>query len=113
MSALGGLGAWAVYLALNSVLPNANLSALITCALITLHSEFLARKMRAPAIIFMVGATIPLIPGAGLYRTAGALMTGNWQGVVENGLPTLLFAASMSAGIALVSLLFRIFVRRH
>lgn len=113
VSALGGLGAWAVYLALNSVLTNANLSALITCALITLHSEFLARKMRAPAIIFMVGATIPLIPGAGLYRTAGALMMGNWQGVVENGLPTLLFAASMSAGIALVSLLFRIFARRH
>ena len=66
-------GAWTVYLALNSVLTNANLSALITCALITLHSEFLARKMRAPAIIFMVVATIPLIPGAGLYRTAGAL----------------------------------------
>lgn len=113
VSALGGLGAWTVYLALNSVLTNANLSALITCALITLHSEFLARKMRAPAIIFMVVATIPLIPGAGLYRTAGALMTGNWQGVAENGLPTLLFAASMSAGIALVSLLFRIFARRH
>ena len=35
VSALGGLGAWAVYLALNSVLTNANLSALITCALIT------------------------------------------------------------------------------
>ena len=113
LSALGGLLSWGAYLLMHRFSPNDNLCALADSALLTLYSEFLARRMRAPATIFMVVAAIPIIPGAGLYRTAGALMQGDWALAAENGLPTLLFAASMSAGIALVALLFRLIPKKH
>ena len=64
LSALGGLLSWGAYLLMHRFSPNDNLCALAASALLTLYSEFLARRMRAPATIFMVVAAIPMIPAA-------------------------------------------------
>lgn len=108
LSALGGMLSWGCYRALGRIIFDPNVCALAVSALLTLYSEFLAHRLRAPATIFMAVAAIPLIPGAGLYRTAGALMQGDWPLATEQALKTLLFAASMAAGIALVLLIFKL-----
>ena len=108
LSALGGMISWGCYRALGHFIPNSNVCALAVSALLTLYSEFLAHRLCAPATIFMAVAAIPMIPGAGLYRTAGALMQGDWPIAAELALQTLLFAASMAAGIALVLLIFKL-----
>ena len=96
ISALGGMLSWGCYRAMGSFVPNPNVCALAVSALLTLYSEFLAV------------AAIPMIPGAGLYRTAGAMLQGDWALAGAQALQTLLFAASMAAGIALVLLIFKL-----
>lgn len=108
ISALGGMLSWGCYRAMGSFVPNPNVCALAVSALLTLYSEFLAHRLRAPATIFMTVAAIPMIPGAGLYRTAGAMLQGDWALAGAQALQTLLFAASMAAGIALVLLIFKL-----
>ena len=108
ISALGGMLSWGCYRALGRLISNPNVCALAVSALFTLYSEFLAQRLRAPATIFMAVAAIPMIPGAGLYRTADAMLQGNWPLAGAQALQTLLFAASMAAGIALVSMIFKL-----
>ena len=108
VSALGGMLSWGCYRALGRFISDSNVCALAVSALFTLYSEFLAHRLRAPATIFMAVAAIPMIPGAGLYRTADAMLQGNWSLAGAQALQTLLFAASMAAGIALVSLIFKL-----
>lgn len=52
-------------------------------------------------------ATIPLIPGAALYRTMNWMMMQEWDKFCADGTYTILFAASMAAGMTLTTILFR------
>lgn len=75
--------------------------------MLTLYAECMARIYKTPVTVFLVAATIPLIPGAGLYRTMNSLMQQDWAGFSKNSSYTLLFAASMSAGITVTTIIFR------
>ena len=58
----------------------------------------MARVHKTPTTIFLVTSAIPLIPGAGLYRTVSALMLRHTAEATVQGTYTLLFAASMASG---------------
>lgn len=109
-ASLGGLLAWSVYLIVNQFTPSPYPCALVSSVTLTLYSELMARVHKTPVTIFLVTSAIPLIPGAGLYRAVSALMLQNAEGAAQHGTYTLLFAASMSAGITLTTLLFRLFL---
>lgn len=108
LAALGGLLSWSVYLLLGHWNVNAYACAFAASAVLTLYAELMARLMKSPVTVFLVTAAIPLIPGAGLYRTVNYLMLRSTELAAGEGLHTLLFAASMSAGITLTSLIFQI-----
>ena len=111
-AASGGFMAWGVYLVSSALGLNDYLSAMTACVALTLYSECMARALRAPVTVFLVPSAIPLIPGASLYYAARALMLQQWELAAEKGLYALLFAASMSAGITLTSVLFQMAARR-
>ena len=67
----------------------------------------MARVYKTPVTVFLVAAAIPLIPGAALYRTMNCLMSQDWMEMRKESTYALLFAASMSAGITLTTLIFR------
>ena len=107
LAALGGLIAWSVYLITERFTPNSYACAFAGSVVLTIYAEIMARTQRAPATVFLVIAAVPLIPGASLYRTADTLMQGLPERAAGLGMHTLLFAASMSAGITITSLVVR------
>lgn len=109
-ASLGGLLSWAVYLLVNQLTESPYPCALIATMAITLYSELMARIHKAPVTGFLGTAVIPLIPGAGLFRTVSAVMLKNTEQATAQGTYTLLFAASMAAGITFTTLIFRLIV---
>lgn len=106
---LGGLAAWAVYLAAACVTDNPYLCGFFASVLLTLYAECMARVHKTPVTVFLVSAAVPLIPGAALYRSMDCLMHQRWEAFAAESIYTLLFAASMSAGITFTTLIFRVF----
>lgn len=107
ISTLGGFFAWAVYLFAARFTENPYLCGFISSVMLTLYAECMARVYKTPVTVFLVSAAIPLIPGAALYRTMSCLMSEDWIGMRKESTYALLFAASMSAGITLTTLIFR------
>jgi len=107
LAAIGGFIGWAIYLLIEYLSGSPYISAFLTMSLMTLYSEIMARIMKAPVTVFLVISVIPLVPGAALYRTANNLMMQNFAAASELGTYALLFAASMSAGITLTTLVFQ------
>ena len=82
-------------------------AAFVGSAASAFYGEMIARKVRAPATVFTVIAFVPLIPGASLYRAADALMNGHSEEGRRLAVYTLAFAACMSAGVVVTTLILR------
>lgn len=106
-AALGGCLSWAVYLAAGIWTASPYICGFWSTVVITLYAECMARIHRTPVTVFLVSATIPLIPGAALYRTMNWMMMQEWDKFRADGTYTILFAASMAAGMTLTTILFR------
>ena len=109
---IGCFLSWATYLAAACINANPYFCGFISTVLTTLYAEVMARMVKTPATVFLVSATIPLIPGAALYRAMNCLMHRNYAGFSKEGTYTLLFAASMSAGITFTTVVFRMIWRQ-
>lgn len=112
-ASLGGILSWAVYLAVSRLTGHDYAAAFIGAGVSALYGEITARLRHAPATVFTVIASVPLIPGAALYRSTSLIVKGSFQDGSTLAVYTLLFAASMSAGIVAASLLVQAFVPKH
>lgn len=99
---IGGIG-WTVSITLLDFSGNAILANSCAAALISLLSEILARKMKYPAIIFVIPGILPLIPGLGLYNTMLSLVNGNYTSAISIGTNALFVSASIAMGILLIT----------
>ena len=104
-AALGGCLSWAVYLAVEFITPSPYACGFWSTVAITLYAECMARIHKTPVTVFLVSATIPLIPGAALYRTMNWMLMKDWAKF--HGIYTILFAVSMAAGMTLTTIAFR------
>lgn len=68
-----------------------------------LIGEFLARRLRAPATIFLTVAIIPLVPGAGLYNTMLALVQSRYADAAAAGSNTMLAAGGIALGLSIAA----------
>ena len=103
---IGGIG-WALYVFLieNSFSPiSANF---IAAALVSMFSEILARKLKHPAISFVIPGIIPLVPGLSLYNTMLFLVQNNYDSAISTGATTLFVSGAIALGVLVVSSLFR------
>ena len=108
-ASLGGVISWGVYLVVMAFWPHEAGSYLLAALLLTVYAEIMARIQKAPVTVYLVAGTIPLIPGASLYRTRSYAVTGNWRMAMNNGVTTLLLAAAISGGILACMVLWNIF----
>lgn len=106
-AALGGCLSWAVYLAVEFIKPSPYVCGFWSTVAITLYAECMARIHKTPVTVFLVSATIPLIPGAALYRTMNWMLMKDWAKFQKDGIYTILFAVSMAAGMTLTTIAFR------
>ncbi|MEG0855230.1 MAG: threonine/serine exporter family protein [Terrisporobacter sp.] len=99
---IGGAG-WTLYSILFDITVNGIFANFFAATLISLLSEILARKMKYPAIIFVIPGILPLIPGLGLYNTMLSLVEGRYTDAMSIGTNALFVSASIAMGVLLIT----------
>ncbi len=110
-SAIGGTG-WLVYLCLSAYGYGSVLSSFWAAVLIALLSHMSARRLKSPVTVFLIGGILPLVPGAGMYRTAYSLIREDSGQVFANLQETLLIAGGIAVAIFIMDTVFRLMKRR-
>lgn len=88
-------------------------SAFLGGLVVAVISELLARLMRMPVIVFVVGGIVPLVPGSSAYATMRQFVTGqNLEGLAK-GTETFLIASAISAGLVIAGTIMRMDRRRR
>ncbi len=105
-----GYATYTVMLALTESTIGANF---IGALAVDVLAEVLARRQKAPAIIFALIGVVPMVPGAGLYRTMLALVLKDYMLAVSIGVETVLISGCIALAIALVTLFARIVTKKH
>ncbi len=71
-------------------------------------SHISARALKAPVTVFLIGGILPVVPGAGMYRTAYSLMMETSAQVYKNLQETLLIAGAIAVAIFITDSIFRL-----
>lgn len=112
LGALGGMAVWTLYLFAGLFTDSAFWGFMLASMAATAYGEWMARREKTPATVFLVPAVIPLIPGGSLYDTMYCAVNGDYTGFASMGLHTLKLAAAISIGILVASSLIQTALRR-
>lgn len=104
VSAFGGLLAWGVYLLCMGMDAGILLSCLLASVAASVYAAVAARLLHAPATIFLVPSTVPLVPGGSLYYAFRFLLERNYAGFADSLAETVMAASGIAVGIVAVSL---------
>jgi uncharacterized membrane protein YjjB (DUF3815 family) len=107
-TALGGAISWGAYLALKTVTGSDTLSYFAASVAVGLYAEAMAACLKRPATLFILSAIIPLVPGAGMYRTMFEAVNGKAAASASAGFETLTLAGAIAGGLAVASAVSRI-----
>lgn len=108
LCALGGALTWALFRISHQAWDGSMLSYFTATFFAAAYSEIVARIRKCPAISYLVISVIPLLPGAGVYRTTAAIMEGNMPLFSSYAIETIAIAGAMAVGILIVSTLARL-----
>lgn len=103
LCALGGVLSWFFFRATHSLLGSEIIAYFCATLIAALYSEIMARIRKYPAISYLVVASFPLIPGAGVYYAMTHAVRGETASLASRGLHTAAIAGIMAAGIILAS----------
>lgn len=114
---LTGMVGWVVYWLAVQGGVSVVAASLYGALALALLSRVLAVVRRCPVTVFLTGGIFPLVPGAGIYYTVYAFITGDNAGALFKGVETLKIAGAIALGIVLVLALprgvFRVFAARE
>lgn len=103
---VGGTG-WVIFYYLVNLTSNDILANFIASLFVSYISEVLARKLKQPAIVFLIPGIIPLVPGLGMYNTMLYLIQRDYINGIAKGVDVLFVAGAISLGALVVSSLFK------
>lgn len=103
VSGLNGGFAWIVYKLILKATGGVYMSTFISAFMIATISEFLAKKLRYPASIFIFPGVINLCPGVFIYRTMSFFIAGNSQTAISNLYQAIAIAGAIAFGVLLAS----------
>jgi uncharacterized membrane protein YjjB (DUF3815 family) len=98
-AAFGGFLSWGIYLILSDFLWGDALCYFAASFALTIYAEIMARAMKTPTTVFIVPATIPLIPGGSLYTTMRYAVQGLSRFCFHQGIYTAQLAGAIACGI--------------
>ena len=103
-AACGTVGAigWLVYWAMMQMQPSSVLASLVAVIPLSIATRAFAIVRCAPVTLFLIPGIFPLVPGAGIYYTAYAFITGDTVQCAAKGAETLKIAVALAMGIAVV-----------
>ena len=102
----GGVG-WSIYFYLMGVTSNSILANFMAAVVVSLFSEILARKLKHPAILFVIPGIIPLVPGLGMYNTMLYLVQKNYDMSIATGADVLFVGGAIALGVLVITSLAR------
>lgn len=108
LASLGGFIAWGVYLLMGLATDQDVIRYFVASVVLTVYGETLARMVKCPATLFIVTASIPLIPGGSLYRTMEYFMQNDLDAFSRQGLTTVLLAVSIAVGMLFPTAIFQL-----
>lgn len=74
---------------------------------VSLVSNILARKFKTPVTLFLVAGILPIVPGAGMYRTVHYILNGDDAMVSYYLTQTLEIAGAIALAVFIVDSIFR------
>ena len=115
ISGLLGVMSYFVYLLIREYMGNEAMGFFIGTVAVAVSSEILAVLMKNPATVFLLSGLLPLVPGGGLFYMMRAVIQKRFTEAFYTGYQTVMAAAAIALGVAVVSSVFRIvqaFLRR-
>ncbi|MBP3543919.1 MAG: threonine/serine exporter family protein [Lachnospiraceae bacterium] len=110
-SLIGAFG-WFIYLMVYNQGNTTVVACFCSAMVISLLSHISARVLKAPVTVFLIGGILPLVPGAGMYRTAYSMIMETSQDVYRNLQETLMIAGAIAVAIFIMDSVFRLANRR-
>ena len=105
---IGALG-WLVYVLGVFNYENPMIYSFTAAAVISLCSEILARRLKQPAILFVIPGILPLVPGVGLYQTVYSIMFKKYGLAATICTKSVIVSIGIALGILVVASLSRVF----
>lgn len=103
---VGAVG-WSLFYYLVGVTNNDILANFIAAIVVATMSEYLARKLKQPAIVFVIPGIIPLVPGLGMYNTMLYLVQNDYNLAISKGADVLFVGGAISLGVLIVTSIVR------
>jgi uncharacterized membrane protein YjjP (DUF1212 family) len=102
---------WAVYLFCVRFGCSSVWASFYGAAFVDIASQILARKLKAPVIIFLVIGVLPLVPGYGIYKVAYDMFSGGDVGASLTN--ALMLAGAVALAVIVMDTITDLFVRMH
>lgn len=108
-TSLIGLNGYIIYL----LLDKGTMAFLVASLVVGLLCELTARLKERIAMIFLISATIPLVPGLGLYRTMIFLAEENYPQALSTGMETVIGFGAIALALTISTTVFSNIRVRH
>ncbi|WP_058486141.1 threonine/serine exporter family protein [Defluviitalea phaphyphila] len=99
---IGGFG-WFIYLNFLTLTNSIVFSSFLGTLGVSILSRIFAKIRKVPVTIFLISGIIPLVPGAGMYRTMYAMLEKNFEDSSFYGIQTLQIAGVIAIAIIFTS----------
>ncbi len=83
----------------------------LSAFVITVVSNILAKILKTPVTVFLIGGILPTVPGAGVYQVAYHIIMGDQDGSLYYFVETLKYAGAISLAIFIAETIFRVIMR--
>lgn len=103
---VGGAFAWMFYLITLDLFQGVVFANFIGALSVGIYSHVLARKLRTPVTLFLLGGILPLVPGSQIYQAVYYLIRQENQLSAQNLILTLKIAGVIALAIFLVDTIF-------
>lgn len=105
---VGAIG-WLMYLVCLEGDIGEVMATFLSAAAVSVVSHIFARIFKVPVTVFLVAGILPTVPGAGMYRIAYSVISGNSEMTAYYLMSTLELAAAIAIGIFVVDAFFKLF----
>lgn len=109
--AVGGIG-WFIYFITFNIIDDKVYSSFIAALVISIISHILSRIRKNPVTIYETGGILPLVPGAGMYRTLYFIIIEDYLQSNYYLYETLKIAGAMAVAMMLISSLNKLITSR-
>jgi uncharacterized membrane protein YjjB (DUF3815 family) len=98
-----GASSWMVYLIFLPITNSLIIASFLGAMAASILSQIFARIRKTPVTVFQIPGVIPLVPGAGMYRTLYYVVEEDYSLSNYYGIQTLQIAGSIAIAMILIS----------